>query len=325
MTQATYPSTKTRQAAPVPSDPMRWARLGWQLAGLLYPAGAARALERAWFRPPHGKAPDGAGRELLARARVDWALVTGQGASRRVRVYRWGSEGPTVLLAHGWGGHAAQWQPLVAPLLAAGMRVVAFDALSHGGSDAGARGTGQSSVVEMSRALLATAWHAGPVHAVIAHSLGSAALALAMREGLHLQAAVMIGPPADMHNAAAALAWRLGIGPGVLARMQRNSERWLGMPWSAFNVPALGNAVPVPPTLVIHDRQDKEVGWENGAAIAGAWPGAQLMATDGLGHRRVLHDAAVIARTVAFIGGTAGTSSLGVPARMAQVEAQAQT
>ncbi|MGT2490871.1 alpha/beta fold hydrolase [Cupriavidus basilensis] len=273
---------------------------------------APRALERAWFRPPHGKAPDGAGRELLARARVDWALVTGQGASRRVRVYRWGSEGPTVLLAHGWGGHAAQWQPLVAPLLAAGMRVVAFDALSHGGSDAGARGTGQSSVVEMSRALLATAWHAGPVHAVIAHSLGRRRTGAGHARGsLHLQAAVMIGPPADMHNAAAALAWRLGIGPGVLARMQRNSERWLGMPWSAFNVPALGNAVPVPPTLVIHDRQDKEVGWENGAAIAGAWPGAQLMATDGLGHRRVLHDAAVIAR--------GGGSSAALPAHRPSV------
>lgn len=323
MTQAIYSSTKTRQAAPISGAPMRLGRLGWQLAELLYPAGVARALEHAWFRPPHGNGPDGAGRELLDRARADWALVTGQGASRRVRVYRWGNTGPTVLLAHGWGGHAAQWQPLVAPLLAAGMRVVAFDALSHGGSDAGARGAGQTSVVEMSHSLLATAWHAGPVHAVIAHSLGSAALALAVREGLHLQAAVMIGPPADMHTAAAALAWRLGIGPGALARMQRNSERWLGMPWSAFNVPAIGRARPVPPTLVIHDRQDKEVGWESGAAIAGAWPGAQLMATDGLGHRRVLHDAQVIARAVSFIRGAADAPGLAEATRRMQAQADA--
>ncbi|MFJ1256820.1 alpha/beta fold hydrolase [Cupriavidus sp. CuC1] len=325
MTQAIYSSTKARQAAPPSRAPMRWGRLGWQLAELLYPAGAARALEQAWFRPPHGNGPEGAGRELLERARTDWALVTGQGTSRRVRVYRWGSTGPTVLLAHGWGGHAAQWQPLVAPLLTAGMRVVAFDALSHGGSDAGAHGASQTSVVEMSRALLATAWHAGPIHAVIAHSLGSAALALAVREGLHLQAAVMIGPPADMHKAAAALAWQLGIGPGVLARMQRNSERWLGMPWSAFNVPAIGigHARPVPPTLVIHDRQDKEVGWENGAAIAGAWPGAQLMSTDGLGHRRILHDAQVIARAVSFVGGAARMPGIAEATRRMQAEAHA--
>ncbi|MGO4330514.1 alpha/beta fold hydrolase [Cupriavidus sp. 2TAF22] len=302
---------------------MRWTRLYWQLAGLVHPSGAARALERTWFSPPRGKGPDAAGRELLGQARMDWALVTGQGASRRVRVYRWGSEGPTVLLAHGWGGHAAQWQPLVAPLLAAGMRVVAFDALSHGASDAGARGPAQSSVVEMSRALLATAWHAGPIHAAIAHSLGSAALALAVREGLHLEAAVMIGPPADMRSAAAALAWRLGIAPQVLDRMQQNSERWLGMPWSAFNVPALGHTRPVPPALVIHDRQDKEVDWENGAAIAGAWPGASLMTTDGLGHRRVLQDAAVIARAVAFVSSAGAPARPVAPSRAAPAEAHA--
>ncbi|WP_430869660.1 alpha/beta fold hydrolase [Cupriavidus basilensis] len=305
VTQTLSPPHQPRHAARGAGTPRHWSRLLWQLAGHLYPPGAARALEREWFRPPRGTGPDHAGRELLAQARMDWALVTGQGASRRVRVYRWGSSGPAVLLAHGWGGHAAQWQPLVAPLLAAGMRVVAFDALSHGASDAGARGADQTSVVEMSRALLATAWHAGPIHAVVSHSLGSAALALAIREGLHLQAAVMIAPPADMHRAAAALAWRLGIGPAILARMQRSSERWLGMPWSALNVPALGRIRPVPPTLVVHDRQDHEVCWENGAAIVGAWPGAKLMTTEGLGHRRVLRDAGVIASTVDFLGSMA--------------------
>ena len=96
--------------------------------------------------------------------------------------------------------------------------------------------------------------------------------------------------------ACAALAWQLGVTPAVLGRMQRHSERWLGMPWSAFNVPDLGRVRPVPPTLVIHDRDDKEVRWEDGAAIAGAWPGARLETTTGLGHRRILRDPVVIQR-----------------------------
>ncbi len=57
----------------------------------------------------------------------------------------------------------------------------------------------------------------------------------------------------------------------------------------------------VPPTLVIHDRDDKEVRWEDGAAIAGAWPGAQLATTSGLGHRRILQDPVVIRRIADFI------------------------
>jgi pimeloyl-ACP methyl ester carboxylesterase len=275
-------------------------RLRWQVSSALMPAATARRLERIWFSPPRGAATSAA-RRALDGARADWALVTGHGPSRRVRVYRWGSAGPAVLLAHGWGGHAGQWHAVIDGLLAVGMRVVAFDALSHGASDAGARGAAQTSVLEMSRSLLAAAWHAGPIHAVVAHSLGGAATALALREGLPASAAVLVGAPADMRAACAALAWQLGVAPSVLARMQGHSERWLGMPWSAFNVPDLGRTRPVPPTLVIHDRDDKEVRWEDGAAIAGAWPGARLETTTGLGHRRILHDPAVIERIAEFI------------------------
>ncbi|WP_454742629.1 alpha/beta fold hydrolase [Cupriavidus necator] len=291
---------------------MGWQRLRWQAGSLVSPAATARALERLWFCPPRAAA-NSAARRLLDSARTDWALVTGHGPSRRVRVYRWGDAGPVVLLAHGWGGHAGQWHAVVDGLVAAGMRVVAFDALSHGASDAGARGAAQTSVLEMSRSLLAAAWHAGPVHALVAHSLGGAATALALREGLPASAAVLVGSPADMHAACASLAWQMGFTPAVLARMQRQSERWLGVPWSAFNVPDVGRTRPVPPTLVIHDRDDKEVRWEDGAAIAGAWPGAQLVTTSGLGHRRILQDPGVIRRIADFIRPEAAPACAVIP------------
>lgn len=302
MQSSTHGAT-TGLAAVLPARLGRVARrLRWQAASTLFPGHAARAFERAWFSlPPQPPADQPA---LFAQARVDWALVTGQGAPRRVRVYRWAGDGPTVLLAHGWGGRATQWRTAIPLLLAAGYRVVAFDALSHGESDAGARGAGQSSLVEISRSLLACAWHTGPIGAVVAHSLGAAATALALREGLPVDAAVFIGPPADMASASARLAWQWGVTPAVLARTQRNSERWLGMPWSAFNVPDVGRCRSVPPTLVVHDRQDKEVDWQDGAAIAGAWPGARLLTTEGLGHRRILHDDAMLRQLLDFLGAT---------------------
>jgi pimeloyl-ACP methyl ester carboxylesterase len=277
-----------------------WRRLRWQAGSTLFPSATARALEQAWFTPP--RAPlDGPARRLLDTARASWALVTGRGASRRVRVYRWGDTGPVVLLAHGWGGHAGQWHAAVESLLAAGYRVAAFDALSHGASDAGTHDAARTSIVEMSRALLAAAWHVGPLHAVVAHSAGGAATALALREGLPVRAAVLIGAPADMHAGVTRLAWQLGASPALVERMCRRSEAWLGMPWSAMNVPDVGQSRPVPPTLVVHDRHDKEVRWEDGAAIAGAWPGARLLTTSGLGHRRILRDADVLARVADFL------------------------
>jgi pimeloyl-ACP methyl ester carboxylesterase len=57
------------------------------------------------------------------------------------------------------------------------------------------------------------------------------------------------------------------------------------------------------PALVIHDVDDAGVPWQQGRQIAEAWPGAQFVKTQGLGHNRILRDPAVIGRVVAFIGG----------------------
>ena len=43
--------------------------------------------------------------------------------------------------------------------------------------------------------------------------------------------------------------------------------------------------------------------WSDGAAIAGAWPGARLVTTTGLGHRRILRDERVVSQAVAFVKG----------------------
>jgi hypothetical protein len=54
--------------------------------------------------------------------------------------------------------------------------------------------------------------------------------------------------------------------------------------------------------LVVHDVDDREVPWREGAAVADAWPGAELALTRGLGHHRVLKDEGVTARVAAFLG-----------------------
>src|ERR671918_336718 len=60
---------------------------------------------------------------------------------RLISTWRWGSrDAPAVLLAHGWGGNAAQMRPFVFPLLQAGYRVIAYDQPAHGVS--GGRVTG---------------------------------------------------------------------------------------------------------------------------------------------------------------------------------------
>src|SRR5438094_395807 len=57
----------------------------------------------------------------------------------------------------------------------------------------------------------------------------------------------------------------------------------------------------VAPLLVVHDRDDAEVPWQDGAIIARIWPGAVFSTTGGLGHRRILRDPCVVRGVTAFV------------------------
>jgi pimeloyl-ACP methyl ester carboxylesterase len=83
--------------------------------------------------------------------------------------------------------------------------------------------------------------------------------------------------------------------------MQERIVARFGMEWSEFDVVAAARRLTAP-LLVFHDAQDLEVPISNGEAIAAAWPGATLVRTEGLGHKRIVHDEAVVARAVRFVG-----------------------
>jgi pimeloyl-ACP methyl ester carboxylesterase len=55
------------------------------------------------------------------------------------------------------------------------------------------------------------------------------------------------------------------------------------------------------PTLVVHDRGDRINPFAHGRAFVHAIAGARLVATDGLGHRKLLGDPAVLREVVAFL------------------------
>jgi pimeloyl-ACP methyl ester carboxylesterase len=264
------------------------------------PGLGARWAEALWFRIPPAR---GRRDRLAPPGRPFHVPVLGGTVAGET----WG-EGPAVYLVHGWGGWRGQLDALVGPLTAAGYRVVAYDAPSHGDSGPGPEGPGRSSVVEFAAALAAVAAAHGPAAAVVAHSLGATATALAMRDGLAADRAVFVSPMADPLPYTRAFAARLGFGERVRTRLVDRIERRVAMPMSAFAVPAVAAQVATPPLLLIHDRQDSETGWSDSDAIARAWPAARLVTTAGLGHRRILRAPAVVAEIAGFVGSAAAVS-----------------
>jgi pimeloyl-ACP methyl ester carboxylesterase len=83
--------------------------------------------------------------------------------------------------------------------------------------------------------------------------------------------------------------------------MIARSSRRIGVTWDHFDLIAVAGQLTVPPTLVIHDRNDTETNWSGGAELAAAWPGARLLTTEGLGHNRILLDPTVVKESVEFL------------------------
>jgi pimeloyl-ACP methyl ester carboxylesterase len=254
------------------------------------PALAARLAARLFVTPPRHARP---GREARALATARASVV--EVGERRLRTWSWG-DGPTVLLVHGWGGRGGQLTSFVEPLVARGFSVTTFDAPAHGDSDGR-----EATLPDLVAALRTVARRHAPIHGVIAHSVGAAATARALYEDVRAGAVVFLGPPADLVTASFRFADLLGLSRRVRELMQRRLEARVGLPWEAFDVTRLAECQATP-LLVIHDRGDAEVPWQQGTAIARAWPGAELLATDGLGHRRILRDPAVVDAATSFIG-----------------------
>lgn len=222
---------------------------------------------------------------------VDGSRVTGRS---------WGT-GPTVYLVHGWGGVSLQLRAYLEPLLATGHRVVTYDALSHGESDPGKLGQGRTSVREMSASLDAVVAAQGPAHAIIAHSLGSNAVFYSMLHGLRAGRLVFLAPMTQPLPYTLTFGAALGFDARIRARMLDRVERVAGVPWSAFDIPSQVQDVATAPLLTVHDPNDRVTRYADSVALAKAWPDAELVTVKELGHWRLLGDAAIVARSVAFV------------------------
>ncbi len=268
-------------------------RTAFRTVGAVAPALAARWAETIFCTPPPRREGDEA--FIATGSRFS---VASQG--QRLAGWRWGS-GPTVVLVHGWGSRASRLSDLAVALVEAGFEVVAYDAPAHGES------TGRfASLPEFARALGDVAGGIGPIHGLVGHSLGGAAVAMAMRQGLRARRSVLIAPPADVRIFSDHFADALAIPPAVQRAMHRNLERRLRIIWDDLHIPTLVRDLPAG-ALVIHDRDDPDVPFAHGQEIVGAWAGSRLESTSGLGHRALLRDPAVIGWAVTFLReGSAG-------------------
>lgn len=289
-------TTKSTTVRPTPFQ-LRMLRLALRSTSVVAPASTDRMAAKLFFKPrrsTRARAPVVAGLEAKA-----FQIESSRG---RLAAWSWG-EGPTVLLAHGWEGFAAQFVPFIRPLVEAGYRAVAFDMPAHGLSE----GT-HVSAIDMAAAIREVADDVMPFvgkerlapHAIIAHSLGGAAASFAMSEGLGAERVVLLAPVADPILFAQRAASFLTLSPKRTKGMLRAVEEFAGKSFDQLDVREKARRMTAS-ALIFHDVADAEVPFAHGRDVAAAWPGAEFVALEGLGHRRLLKDPAVVERAVQFV------------------------
>lgn len=266
--------------------------LAAKVLGRIRPRLARRPLERLWYTPwPHPST-----RRPIQHTPADLVAWSLPAQGRTLRGFA-GGVGPTVVLVHGWAGRAADWRHLAADLIAAGWHVVAPDLPAHGMTDGRT-----TDMFELGRALATVLRRERPA-AVVTHSLGFPLTLLAIDDGAEApDVVVALAPGRKALHALDRFAAQTGLGPGLAGELRRAvADRFGADVWEVLDVDPQVRGLNAR-GVVVHDTDDEDVPIADGHRIATDWPEARFVATEGLGHRRILRDGRVRALVVDALG-----------------------
>jgi pimeloyl-ACP methyl ester carboxylesterase len=259
-------------------------RIKNKILGVIMPDSVANSNARLFLTPRRFKLKDWEKLAEQSARRINFA----QNLSAAI----WGNGVKKALLMHGWESRATHMYAFVEPLLACGYTVVAIDAPLHGHS----QGT-ESNPLAFARAIVAASEELGPFNAAIGHSMGGAAISIAMEYGARFDRSVLLSSPSCLYNVLVDFARFMGLSEKLQHRFVRQIEKKVGRPSKELDVGRVFSELQ-PEALLIHADDDKEIPHHSMQDIAKAYPGLITHTVSGLGHRKVLRDPE-IARLVA--------------------------
>ena len=274
---------------------LKLIRFYFTVVSHLSPSLAVRSTHRLFHTPVNSKRKNSNEKVLPAAYHFNIPLYDGI----NLQGYRWGEPTrPKVLLVHGWSTTTRSMTHIAERLLHDGYQVITYDALRHGESKGDF-----SDLAGWADSVQAVMKHIGQVECIVAHSFGGAAVTVASKLGLETKKLVFIAAIHDITAVADNFAKHLHIPLNIVEKMRdytwnknkihfsKYGHNWRDIVISNFHVP----------TLLIHDKDDREIGIEHAKQKCEMWPWAALLTTENLGHRKILDDAKVVEEIANFI------------------------
>jgi pimeloyl-ACP methyl ester carboxylesterase len=215
--------------------------------------------------------------------------------NKTVVVYQYGQSNKKVLLVHGWSGRGTQLVKIADTLINTGYSTISFDAPAHGKSPGN-----QTIMTDFIAAILEIEKQYGPFESAVGHSLGGMSILNAIKKGMKLNTAIIIGSGDVIQDIIEDFIAKLQLKPNLATDLRLHFEKKYGEKMNDYSAYKAAKEITIP-VLVIHDKDDPEVPVKAGQHIYDHLKNGKLLLTEGLGHRKILGDAEVIQRTVQFM------------------------
>ena len=234
-------------------------------------------------------------RELEMNSKSIQKLIQIPSISKKVVCYQYGESDKKILLVHGWSGRGTQLFKIADELLKQGYSTISFDAPAHGKSP------GKTTIMsEFVETILEIERQFGPFEAAVGHSLGGMSLLNAVKKGLSINHLVIIGSGDIVQDILDNFIAKLKLKLIYSEHLRLHFEKKLGEEMDSYSAYRSAMEVKIP-VLVIHDKNDEEVPVTAAININNHLKNGTLFLTEGLGHRRILGNSAVIEKLVQFI------------------------
>ncbi|MEQ8474404.1 MAG: alpha/beta hydrolase [Marinoscillum sp.] len=224
--------------------------------------------------------------ELIAKAtRID---TTYQGFN--IAGYRWGTDGPKILLTHGWRSKIADFRRMIEFLVEAGYVVEGLDMKAHGLSE------GKHTALPEMRDVIKNHYiKNGPYEAVIGYSIGGLAVGLVTSElsaNVQPKHLIIISAPPFVSYFFKDIIDDLGYNKAVFKEMCKLVDKHYHQPVEYFDLRNKKEELMNVDLTLIYDEQDATVPFYRGQELYADFQNAQFVQTKGLGHYRIIaHEA----------------------------------
>lgn len=215
--------------------------------------------------------------------------------------YRWGEEGPKILLCHGWRSKIADFRRMIRELVAAGYVVEGADMRAHGNSEG--KHTTMPEYVEIIKQHIQASEE--QYHAVIAYSIGGMSAAMALSElekSYHPKHLMLIAAPPYSSYIFEDVIQQAGCNHSVLDKMyEMLKKKYNNHEITYYDIREKQELKHLQRHLV-YCEDDTILPFEKAEMIRDAWDDATFTHVKGVGHYKIIANIQIVQRVMRLIG-----------------------